>query len=156
MFSVLERFLHSVSRKTLLGQSLILWSYSTGILETSKIRASVIEDMKSRRAKTTALSTLYPRQFNTAGKMLVRHLQSHSYWGSVFLIISAWLLIAAAYTSKQKARGQTSLLAASVLHARTLHASTQDTYWCTCVWRLKRVGEKCACALVAGTQDIPW
>jgi hypothetical protein len=53
---------------------LIRWSHNTGLFKTLEITSSVIEDMKSRRAINYCWSTLCPRQFNTARKMLVRHL----------------------------------------------------------------------------------
>ena len=58
----------------------------------------------------------------------------HRFWGLLlfaFPIISAWLLIAAAHTSDQEAADKQawSLLPAraSVLHAYSLHAATQDS-----------------------------
>ena len=47
-------------------------------LKTPEIRASVIEDMKSRRARSTACQ-LCPRQFNTARNMHVRHSRNLAY-----------------------------------------------------------------------------
>jgi hypothetical protein len=66
---------------------------------------------------------------------------------------SAYLLIAAAHMSDQEAADKQtrSLLPAkaSVLHARSLHGSTQDN-----CFPLKWMGGKRTCTLVFGTQDI--
>ena len=107
----------------------LFYSHSTGLLKTLEIRASVVEDMKSKRAITTACQL-----FAHASSTLLVKCSSPSYKVSAIAVcirmISAWFLIAATHTNDQEAADKHAWsplpTKASVLHDRSLHASTQD------------------------------
>ena len=124
-------------------------------LITTEIRASVLEDMKSRRAITTS----YQLFAYTSSTLLVNC--SKATWGLGYCSLYDHSM--APYRSRTHERpgssGQTSLVAAtyqSVRFSRSLATRflAEQPYLFTRVCPLKWVGGKRACTMVAGTQDI--
>jgi hypothetical protein len=124
------------------------------LFKTLEIRASVIKDMKSWHAVTTAcklfalfVSTLLVKCSSATCKVLVTAVY--------FLDDLSGAFITADHMSDEEGADKQawSLLPiwASILHACSLHASMQDSLFN--IHMFVRVGGKCGCTLVSGTQD---
>jgi hypothetical protein len=116
----------SVSTKPLFWQSSFRWSHSGGLLKTLEITASVIDDVKSRRAISTAslLSAL------ACSTLLVKGLSAICKESCVYCSLFSWrsdrgsLLVPP--HERPGSSGQTSWVAAAT-DVRSLHAATRDS-----------------------------